>query len=99
MKIIILPNKEEMLKRLMKVSDNSHLNQKFYPLLLESAGKEIAPQGVVMMFAFAINKYVEGMPQVVEELLYMYVPDFITALINDVEVAEQIKNMLKEALD
>ena len=37
-KVITLPDAESMLQRLNKVDDNSHLQERFYPLLLKNAG-------------------------------------------------------------
>jgi hypothetical protein len=50
-----LPNKDEMLARLIAVDDNSHLQQKFYPRLLKNAGTVKVPMGVVMMLTLAIH--------------------------------------------
>ena len=97
-KVITLPNRDEMLERLVKVSDNSHLQERFYPILLKQAGQERVAQGIVMMLALAIHDYVEGMPPVMANLMYMQAPDFIDALVSDPETAKEAKGFLKEAL-
>lgn len=97
-KVITLPAREEMLDRLKKVSDNSHMQERFYPILLKHAGEEKVAQGVVMMLALAIHDYVEGMPPMMSNLMYMQAPQFIEALVDDKEVAQQAKTFLEEAL-
>ena len=92
-KVITLPNRDEMLERLLKVSDNSHLQERFYPILLKQAGQERVLQGIVMMLALAIHDYVEGMPPVMANLMYMQAPDFIDALVSDAETAKESKEL------
>lgn len=98
-KVITLPDRESMLERLLKVNDHSGMQEKFYPILLESAGQEYVAQGVVMMLALAIHDYVEGMLPVMSNLLYVQAPQFVEALVDDPEVAEQAKSFLQEALN
>ena len=97
-KVITLPNREEMLARLVKVSDNLHLQERFYPILLESAGQERVPQGVVMMLALAIHDHTEGMPPMMANLMYKQAPGFIDALVTDPEAAKEAKSLLQDVL-
>lgn len=96
-KVVKLPNREEMLKRLLKVSDESHFQERFYPILLQSAERELVAQGVVMMLTLAIHDYVQGMPPMMAGIVHMYVPQFIDALVDDKQVAEEAKAFHKEA--
>ena len=97
-KIIKLPEREEMLKRLISVSDNDRMQERFYPILLKNAGEERVAMGVVMMFVLAIADYTDGMPAALSAVLMMYVPSFVDALIDDKEVAQDAKNFLEKAL-
>lgn len=97
-KTITLPNRDEMLQRLLKVNDISHLQERFYPILLKSAGQERVAQGVVLMLMLAIHDYIKGMPKVMEGVMCMQAPQFIDALVEDHEVAEQAKQFLQESL-
>lgn len=97
-KVITLPNHEEMLGRLLKISDETHLKEGLYPILLESAGQTRVAGGVVITLALAIHDYTEGLPPAMANLLYKQVPDFIDALIDDKEVAEQAKKFFQEAI-
>lgn len=96
--VITLPSREEMLERLLKVSNVSHVRQKFYPHLLKHAGQERVPQGVVMMLVLAISDYTTGLPSIVANQMYMQAPQFIEALVVDSKTAEEAKAFLKEAL-
>lgn len=97
-KVIILPSREEMLARLLRVNDNSHMQEKFYPILLKDAGQERVALGVVMMLAMAIHDYTKGMPPIMASTLYMEAPHFIDALVDDPEAAKEAKVFLKEAM-
>lgn len=98
-KVIVLPEREDMFRRLQSVSNESHFRERFYPILLKSAGRKLVAGGVVMMFALAIHDYTQGMPPMMAGLVFMYVPAFIDALIDDAEVATAAKEIAKEALN
>lgn len=97
-KTVTLPKKDEMLRRLLLVNNNSHLQQKFYPLLLEQAGVEKVALGVVMLLQLAIFDYTKGLPAVIGGTLNMQMPNFIDALCPDEEVAEEARTLLEEAM-
>ena len=97
-KTIVLPTREDMLRRLIAVRDNSHYQERFYPILLKAAGQRRVAQGVVMMFTLAIHDYTQGLPPMMANLVYMDVPEFIDALVDDKEVAEEAKTFLEQAL-
>ena len=96
---VVLPDRAEMIKRLIRVSDDAHLQERFYPILLKSAGRELVPAGIVMMLTLAIHDYTENLPPVIASLLYMKADDFIDALVDNFEVSQQAKGFFKEALD
>ncbi|KKQ93177.1 MAG: hypothetical protein UT66_C0023G0001 [candidate division CPR2 bacterium GW2011_GWC1_39_9] len=95
-KVITLPNREEMEKRLLAVDDNSRLAERFYPLLVKHAGQERVATGVVMMFTLAIHDYTEGMPTMMAALLHWRIDKYIDALVDDKEVAEEAKQHFVE---
>ncbi|MCH8986978.1 hypothetical protein IIA94_02315 [Patescibacteria group bacterium] len=96
-KVITLPKHEEMLQRLMQVDDNSHLQERFYPILLKNAGEEKVAQGVVLMLQLAIHDYVEGMPPMIGGLLQMRFDDYIDALVDDEEIRKEAKDFFAQA--
>lgn len=46
MKMIVLPGREEILQRLLEVSDDPATEERFYPLILEYAGQRRAGASV-----------------------------------------------------
>lgn len=97
-KIIILPNRKEMLLRLLGVSKKECAQKQFYPTLLEHAGQEFVVGGVVMMLVLAIQDYVKGVSFDMANLLYMHMPRFIEALVGNGEDFERVEISLREAL-
>ncbi len=93
-----LPAKEEMLQRLLKVDDNSHAQEKFYPLLTKHGGEQRVAMGVVLMLQLAIHDYTQGMPAMMMSLLNMRMNDFIDALCPDAEIAAEAKTFLGQAM-
>ncbi len=96
--LITLPSREEMLRRLIGVIDEPHLRERFFPLLLKSAGEERVPEGIILMLSLAIHDYTEGMPPVMTKLMYMRLPEFIDALVKDEQVAAQTKALYKKTM-
>lgn len=97
MKKVILPQREEMLRRLLTVSDESHFQERFYPLLLKYAGRTLLPHGILMMLALSIDDYCRGMPPVMISIMYMTAPKIVDALIDNHEVAKEVNNLLAQA--
>lgn len=85
-KTIVLPARDDMLARLIKVNDNAHYQQKLYPLILESAERELNGAGVVMMMQLAIADYTRGMPGMMANLLQLDLKVYIGAIVDDDEV-------------
>lgn len=92
--VVVLPTREEMERRLIDVDDNAHLRERFYPLLLASAGQERVAPGVALMMAFAIEQYSKGMPPGMRRLMYLRAPEFVTALVDDQAVATTAQGIL-----
>ncbi|MEE8131837.1 MAG: hypothetical protein V3T98_02225 [Candidatus Paceibacterota bacterium] len=100
-KTIKLPSAEEIIKRLKNVYDNDHVAERFYPMIAKEAKKQLVAEGVTMMFTLKIHDFVASgyrYPGVIEDILHMYVPSFIDAIIDDKEVAEAAKVFHQEAL-
>lgn len=92
-RIATLPNQEEMLEHLIKVDDDPHLRERFYPLLTKHAGEEKVAEGIVLMLELAIYDYTEGMPSMMSALMRMKLPNFIDALVDDPDIAQQAKEV------
>lgn len=98
-KKITLSAKEEMLKRLLSVNSNSFIQEKFYPILLESAKKEFCAKGIALMFSLATDECGKGMPSMISTLIYKQVDRFIDVLVDDEEIATEAKNLINSVLD
>jgi hypothetical protein len=96
--LITLPNREEMLARLVVVDNNPHLQERFYPRLLKEAGQEKVPMGVVMLLTLSIADYTQGMPPVMENIMNMRIPQFIDALVPDPQASKEAKDFFSEAM-
>lgn len=97
-KVITLPDSVQLLARLLEANNNDHLRERFYPMLLKEAGKNLAPTGIALMLVLAISDYTEGMPPSMTAIMYMMAPDLIDALVDDLDVAVETKAILQEML-
>jgi len=99
-KVITLPDAKEIMNRLTKAYDDAYMAERFYPLIAQEAGHELVAKGIVMMLTLKIHDFVaSGYPPVMTGILHMYVPQFIDALVDDKDVAEESKRFHKEAMD
>ncbi len=87
-KIFNLPDRDTMLERLLAVSDNSHLQERLYPLLLKDAGHEKVAIGIIMMVVLAISEYCNGLPPSILVIMHHDVDSYIRALIVDEQIAQ-----------
>lgn len=87
---VVLQGRDAMLCRLREVDDNPHFVEKFYPILLKDAGRELNPMGVCIMLLLAICDYTQGMPPIKAKRMEMRAKDFIGALVpNSPEIRHQ----------
>jgi hypothetical protein len=97
---IVLPEAEEIMRRLKTVNDDAYMASTFYPLIAQAAGHELIAEGVVMMLTFKIHDYVSaGYPPLIGNLLHAVVPRYIDALVDNKEIAEKAKRFHQEAID
>ena len=95
LKTIVMPENDEMLRRLVGVMDELHAREFFYPLILKGARRELNGMGVVLMVTLAIEDYTNELPPIMKSIVYMRLRDFVSALIDD----EQVKQDAFEMLD
>jgi hypothetical protein len=96
-KIVVLPERDEMLRRLRSVLNVDHVNGGLYPLLLEYAGRAHEGSGVVMMLVLAISDYTKGLPPQVSSLLLTRLRAYVTALIDNEEARSEAFRMMDES--
>lgn len=93
---IELPDREEMARRLLAISPDENLREKFYPRLLRYAGKHMLPVGINAVFTEAIHHFDASEESVEEAVLYLMVDHCIDAVVEDVEVAQSVKANMRE---
>ncbi len=54
--LVILPEPEEMLERLVSTDDSQYMRDRFYPHLIRHAGEEKAAEGVLIMLLLAVEE-------------------------------------------
>lgn len=90
-KAILLPPKDDMLRRLIEVQDADDLKEALYPLILEFADTEKDALGIVLMLNQAFDDYVEHKGQWTDCKLQRLLPLFIDALVDDKDIAAAAK--------
>lgn len=95
-KVVVLPDREEIMKRLRAVYDDDYMAERFYSSIAEEAGHELVAEGVVMMLTLKVYDFAEGYPAPMGAVLSLYAPQFIDALVDDKEVAKAAKDFLKQ---
>jgi hypothetical protein len=95
---IQLPDRETMLKRLVKADDGQKLQEKFYPLLLTRADHITSIYGVTDILAKAIREYTSDKPVFIAAVMGLMAPLYLEALIKDPQTAKWAKEMLPQAI-
>lgn len=86
---------EEIIQRLSKVTGESSVVKKLYPQIAVHAGRELLPQGIVLMFVLAVNDYSEQYPPFVGGMIQRFIPMWIDALVDQKSAAKYTKDWLK----
>lgn len=96
--IVKLPYYEEMLRRLLEVSHDRHLQKNFFPILLVHNEQYYSPEGVVLIIRNAIDVFTKSLPSLRLYMIQM-MPQLIEALIPNEIAAKEAKNYaFKESL-
>ncbi|MBI5470582.1 hypothetical protein HY968_04680 [Candidatus Kaiserbacteria bacterium] len=96
--LVTLPQREEMLARLLKVSDAPRLTRRFYPILLQHAGLEMTPQAVVNYLVLDTEVWAEGVKTGRREI-HSRANEFIDAMIPDPARAAEAKEYWPAAVE
>jgi hypothetical protein len=96
-KVVVLPERDEMLKRLLVVDDDLHLQTNLYLLLLDLAGQRFDHEGIVLKILMAVKTYTQSLPPAMYQMVLDKVPHFIDVLVDDKEVAQAAKDYLATA--
>lgn len=105
LKVIAMPARDEMQRRLETVIDAPHAKEHFIPRLLQGAERELVGPEVVTMIQLAIYDYSCGDP-LMGSLMQFYVEDLVDALVDDdtvkqdaLDFIERVKAKRQEELD
>lgn len=94
-KTITLPQSAEMKRRLIAVDGNQYVVNRFYPIILRSAGKQhMSGEDVVRMLVEAIDTYTSHEPTV--KMLRAALEEYVTVLIDDERVLRDAHAMIDE---
>ena len=93
--IVRLRNKEDMLAQLLKVSNDSHIQLYFIPLLLKYAGHGLSAGQLALRISVAISEYSDGIQMAVFPPLIILTPNFVDAMVDDKEFAAEAKALCK----
>lgn len=93
-----IPNREELLNRLVEVNNDSHLVADFSPHLLKYAGSQKNGMGVVMAFELALADFLQGYPPIIGNALRVDMDRYIDALMPNELVAADAKAFRAEVV-
>lgn len=94
---VVLPDADEMQRRLLSVDDAQRSIEQFHPLLIAYAEREMNFMNIAMMFLLAIFDYTEKDSTVANRSLLMRVPIYLKALIDDVDMRADVVRFLNDA--
>lgn len=104
-KMAVLPEQEEMLKRLREVSSDESLERTFYPSLIKESGNEFYGIGIAMIVLGAVRDHIRdaynGTKNMAspEALSFLgHLPEYIDALIEDPIIAASAKEEIQHAM-
>jgi hypothetical protein len=86
---IILPERDELHRRLLSVVDEPHIVSKLYPKIEEHAGRAFPVLGFVMMWTLAVSDYTRDLPPQMAMIQDVAVHLYARALIDDPEALQQ----------
>jgi hypothetical protein len=95
MKMIKLPARSVMLRRLKKVSNEQHVVNGLYPYILRHAGKDATAKGVVIIVKLAIRDYTQGFDRSLKAIIMELSEDIVKALVDDQEVRKEALRALR----
>lgn len=90
-----LPEGYGMFDRLVKVNNNQHLQDRFYPLLLEIAGLDITADRLALHIVLSIDKYYTERGNWGPRIhLSKIAPEFVDAIVDEMDFAREVKALL-----
>ena len=96
MSIITLPKYDDMVARLDSVDNDSYTKERFHPLILKDAGRELAAADVVLKLELAIHDFAASSGRMTGVLMRMRIKDYITAIVDDDVVRDEALNLVDD---
>jgi hypothetical protein len=90
-----LPEYDNMQERLTRTDNNPDLISHFYPIILQSAGREFGGSEVVDMLISAIHSYTQAMHPAMRALMLLRLDRYIEALVDNETVCQEALNHWK----
>ncbi|HYE59749.1 MAG TPA: hypothetical protein VEA18_01025 [Candidatus Kapabacteria bacterium] len=99
-KTIVLPDREEMLRRLKAADPDRYHEERLFPLFLKSAGRTLNATGVALMYELISYAYTfeRQQPPAAYDMMLMAADKYIDALVDDPEVAVEAKSQVAGTL-
>lgn len=93
-KTITIPPAEELLRRLLAVDDDPHMDV-FYRILLNAESRRITGQGIAVHLTLSMTDYTAGYPTALTVAVAMKLCEFVPAFTDDPEVQADALDHLK----
>lgn len=91
-----LPGHNELLRRLMRVSNDPTKVQRFYPHILEYAGRRLEGPGIASVLVRAATEYASGLPPTAIQATNMTLPLYVEAIVDSERVKAEIYDVFHE---
>jgi hypothetical protein len=85
-KTTVLPDRNNLARRLAQVDNDPHTIEKFHPHILKDAGQEKTGLGVAMALALATSDYTAGLPPILAAVVQLRLPEYVRAIVDDPQV-------------
>lgn len=89
---VCLADAVDMERSLRDINSIRNLQERFYPLLIQHAGKKMPPMHIILVLTLAIQEYTQGMPSMIASLLEMNGEHYAAAMCGDKEQEQAVRN-------
>ena len=102
-KKIVLPDREEMLRRFREKDGDGHRQKYFYPLLLKQAGQRKSVEEIVRMLLCSIANYLQKIPPHAREMrtgiMFTNAGNVIDMLVEDKKIGQEVLCLLETTVE
>lgn len=96
--IFTTPDRDEMINRLIAFDGTGYVVKHLYPRLLEHAGTEITPMGLVVAVNLAVADYLRRVNggRAMDRVMSAAIPSYIRIMTDDLEAREAALDFLRD---